>query len=93
MFIYTRQVTRKKVFVGLVDEWRSMNNVTQVVEWNGTKEDARIEVDIYVIQLMRVIGCDNVRGGTYSDDVLSSADREAIDSRINYIEQQRRNNE
>jgi len=83
-FIYTTKETdTKNIDLNSKLLYQFVSNNLPILSHNSTQLNDVLEVNFYVKKYMRLYGIKNVRGGSYSDEVLSSEIKDMLEKEIN----------
>tara|TARA_B110000967_G_scaffold209552_1_gene266238 strand:- start:6792 stop:7796 length:1005 start_codon:yes stop_codon:yes gene_type:complete len=83
-FIYTTKETDKNnIILNSKLLYQFVSNNLPIISHNSTQLNDVLEVNFFVKKYMRLYGINNVRGGSYSDEVLSSEIKYMLEKEIN----------
>ena len=82
-FIYTTKETdTKNIDLNSKLLYQFVSNNLPILSHNSTKLNDVLEVNFYVKKYMRLYGIKNVRGGSYSDEILSSEIKDMLEKNL-----------
>ena len=85
-FIYVSSENEiKDIYLNSQIQYQYVANHLPILSHNSTPINDVLDIDYFVKKYMRMYGINNVRGGSYSNEVLSSNTKEVLEKEINFV--------